>query len=348
MTSHPPLPDEPTRAPLPALILLGIGAVAATTVLLSARGLQAASIAPTLEETQFVIDTVVVTGRVVSGHPHLPERFHGLEDGILSSPMLLHPEFVQEVERWTRVWGSRQSAYVPSYLARMAGFESMVDSVVATRDLPWSLRFLPVIESGYSPTAVSSAEAVGMWQFMAPTAQGLGVEVGAWVDDRRDPFVATDAAVRYLEELHQQFGSWFLALAAYNAGPDRVQTLIDRYLPGVEPSDAVYWALRRVLPKETAEFVPNLIGAIIVASAPEEHGYETPEPVLFVYDSVPVVGSIDFATIASAAGVARSDIEWLNPELVRGETPRGSEVVIRLPAGSGSVFRNYFAAQADR
>lgn len=348
MTMHAPHFDRPPPGAYRLVVVGVMAALTATSALVTARDRVDLAETPDFEEARLLVDTVVVTGRVVSGHPHLPARLHGVEDEILSSPMLLHPGFAAEVEQWTRVWASRQSAYLPSYLSRMTAFESLVDSTLAARQLPWSLRFLPVIESGYGPTAVSSAEAVGMWQFMAATAQDFGIEVGAYVDDRRDPFVATDAATRYLELLEERFGSWFLALAAYNAGPDRIQGLIDRYLPNEEPSDAVYWALRPVLPRETAEFVPNLIGAIIVASAPEEHGYDPPEPTSFAYDSVAVRGSIDFDGIAAAAGVSADEVAWLNPELVRGATPRDIEVYIRLPIGGAAAFRSYFSAQADR
>jgi len=275
-------------------------------------------------------------------HPLLAEQFHAIEDELLASPMLHHPEFQAEVERWVGRWSNAFSEWMPSYLDRMTWFEGMVDTTLAAHGLPWSLRYLPVIESGYSPSAVSSAEAVGLWQFMAPTARGFGIEVGPTVDDRRDPFVSTAAAADYLDQLRGDFGSWFLALAAYNAGPDRIRGLLERYVPDVEPSDAVYWALRDVLPRETAEFVPNLIGAIIVASDPEAHGYDRPIPRPFEFDRVPVRGAISFETAALAAGVDLDEIERLNPEYIRGETPAESQVDLRLPPGHGPAFRAFF------
>jgi membrane-bound lytic murein transglycosylase D len=228
----------------------------------------------------------------------------------------------------------------------MSRFEAMVDGEIANRGLPWSLRYLPVIESGYSPDAVSHAEAVGMWQFMAPTAGDFGIEVSPLVDDRRDPFVSTEAATDYLLQLRERFGSWFLALAAYNAGPDRVEGLLERYLPDVERSDAAYWALRKVLPEETANFVPNLLGAIIVASDPNRFGYEAPIAEALAFDRVPIRGSITFEAAARAAGTSRDEIARLNPEYVRGVTPPGRQVDLRLPPGTESAFRAYFAESA--
>jgi len=276
-------------------------------------------------------------------HPLLPPALAALDDGVLSSAMLHHPPFAAEVERWIGFWSNSFSDWMPVYLSRMTSFESMVDETLAAHGLPWSLRYLPVIESGYSPGAVSSAKAVGLWQFMAPTAVGFGIEVSDHVDDRRDPFVSTDAAAKYLVELREEFGSWFLALAAYNAGPDRIKGLLERYLPDVEPSDAAYWSLRNVLPDETAAFVPNLLGAIVVASDPAAHGYALPEPVPFDFESVPVLGSISFEGAARAASASAEEIARLNPEYVRGVTPPGRQVELRLPPGRSAAFRAFFA-----
>lgn len=334
------------------LTALGVGTAVGTRALSSARDNVAASIKPELDEVLAVTETyepaIDSDALVLVGHPHLPERLTGIEDALLASPILFHPDVVAEMERWTGYWSSNLAPYVPLYLSRMTAFEGVVDSTISSRELPWSLRFLPVIESGYSPTAVSSASAVGLWQFMEPTARDFGIEVDRYVDERRDPFVATAAALRYLEQLHQDFNSWFLALAAYNAGPERIRGLMERYLPEEEPSDAVYWALRPVLPKETAEFVPNLLGAIIVASAPTEYGYDPPSPTAFAYDSVPVMGSIDFRTIAEAAGATIEDVTWLNPQFLREATPSDREVMLRLPTGTAGTFRAYFAQRSDR
>ena len=288
------------------------------------------------------------SGPVVStDHPLLPVQFWGIEDELLASPLLHDPEFRAEVERWIGFWETNFSEWMPSYLTRMTGFERMVDTTLAAHDLPWSLRYLPVIESGYSPSAVSSASAVGMWQFMAATARDFGIEVGPLVDDRRNPFVSTAAAADYLVQLRAEFGSWFLALAAYNAGPDRIRGILDRYVPDAEPSDALYWALRNVLPKETADFLPNLIGALIVASDPEAHGYSVPHYEPFEFDRVLVRGAISFETVARAAGTTRAEIARLNPEYVGGATPGDRQVELRLPPGHGDTFRIYFARTQD-
>jgi len=263
-------------------------------------------------------------------------------DALLASPMMNHPEFRAEVERWVRFWSTGPREWFPSYLSRMLAFEEMVGDNLHARGLPPSFRYLPIIESGYDPTAVSHASAVGMWQFMEPTARDFGIEVDQWVDDRRDPFISTAAAGDFLVQLYEEFDSWFLALAAYNGGPQRIRGLIRRHAPNAEYSDALYWALREVLPRETREYVPNLIGAITVASDPTRFGYPEPEPALFAFEPVRVFGEVDFETVARATGSTADEIARLNPELVRRRTPALRQVELRLPRGTTRAFADYF------
>lgn len=349
MTNSSTLPDRGLGA-TGTVLLLALAAVTgwSTWSLATARAGIAESIGPELEAMSEVAEQVPVDGAVLPEHPILPERFEGMVDELLASPMLHHPEFAAEVDRWIGRWSTNFSRWMPTYLERMTAYEVLVDTTLSSHDLPWSLRYLPVIESGYSSTAVSSASAVGMWQFMAPTARDLGLDVDDWVDDRRDPVASTAAAADYLLYLRGEFDSWFLALAAYNAGPDRVKRLIARYLPDVENSDAVYWALRKVLPKETAEFVPNLLGAIIVGSDPTAYGYEAPSRSFFEYDPVAVNGAVSFVTVARAAGTTTEAIATLNPEYLRRSTPPRRQVELRLPRGTAPAFRSYFERAADR
>ena len=137
--------------------LAAIAAAAATTALTRARdvGME------TPEEVAAEIaslPTEAPTPAVASGHPYLPARFADFDDALLASPMLYHPDFQAEVDRWVERWSRNFSRWMPEYLSRMTGFERMVDSTLANRGLPPSLRYLPVIESGYSPSAVSSAK----------------------------------------------------------------------------------------------------------------------------------------------------------------------------------------------
>ncbi|MDP2956218.1 MAG: transglycosylase SLT domain-containing protein [Longimicrobiales bacterium] len=266
------------------------------------------------------------------------------KDEILLSTVARDPEFQREVARWVEYWRTRGGRWFPEYLDRMAWFEEAVDSTLARRGLPASLRYLPIIESGYSPRAVSRARAVGLWQFMEPTAKGFGMGVSPLLDERRNPFKSTEAAADFLLQLRGQFGSWFLALAAYNSGPYRVQRLLDLHAPLVPRSDSLLWALRRYLPRETREYIPKFFAAALVARDPEAYGFEAPTDTLaFAFDEVVVPDATTLDVVADAAGTTLEEIERLNPEVVRGITPPGRETLMRVPAGQGWQFRDRYA-----
>ena len=264
-------------------------------------------------------------------------------DEILSSPVLRDPDFERVLDSWVDYWRGPAAPALPDFLGRMASFEALVDSALAANELPASLRYLPFIESGYNPGAASRARAVGMWQFMEGTARELGMEVSALLDQRRDPVLSTGAAISFLAELRSEFGSWFLALAAYNGGPNRVRRILRTHGADAEPSDSLFWALREHFPAETRDFVPKLIGAIFVAGNPDGHGVD-PTPVRpFRFDEVAVPDATTLDVVARAAGVPLAEIERLNPEYVRRMTPPSRRSVLRVPEGRGPAFEAAYA-----
>jgi len=266
-------------------------------------------------------------------------------DELLASPVMNDADFQAAVARWVDYWGSEAAEAVPVFLGRMVSFETAVDSALEANELPPSLRYLPFIESGYNPRAASSARAVGMWQFMEPTAKELGLEVSRLMDQRRDPVLSTEAAMKFLVDLREGFGSWFLALAAYNGGPNRVRRVMRQYAPGVPPSDSLFWALRRRFPRETQEFVPKLVGAYLVSSRPGPNGFAPSEDVgLFAFDDVNVPDATTLDVVARAAEVSLDEIERLNPQFVRGMTPPGRSSGLRVPRGQGAAFASNYAA----
>lgn len=263
-------------------------------------------------------------------------------DELMASPVLRDPDFGAAVISWMEYWQTEAALAVPVFLGRMESFGQTVDSALAANDLPASLRYLPFIESGYNPGAASRARAVGLWQFMEPTAKELGMEVTRLLDERRDPVRSTEAAVRFLTDLRAGFGSWFLALAAYNSGPTRVRRILRQQAPGAEPSDSLFWALRGHFPPETREFVPKLVAAILVAGQPNVFGYEATPMDPFVYDDVIVPDATTLDVVALAAESSLQEIERLNPHFVRGMTPPGRRTGLRVPYGRGGAFeRNY-------
>jgi membrane-bound lytic murein transglycosylase D len=180
---------------------------------------------------------------------------------------------------------------------------------------------------------------------MAPVARGFGMQVTPLVDERRDPVRSTLAAARYLRELEEQFDSWFLALAAYNGGPYRVERLLREHAPLAEPGDSLFLVLAPHLPRETREFVPKLLAAARVAEAPERYGVSRPtEPrAPYRFDEVEVPDATSLDVVAAAAGVDEAVVRSLNPHLLRGVTPRGRATALRLPPGTAAAFTEAYA-----
>ena len=225
------------------------------------------------------------------------------------------------------------------WLARLGRYEGMIRERLRAKRLPEDLLYLCLIESGFSNTAVSRAKAVGMWQFMASTARLYGLTVDPWMDERRDPFRATEAAVNYLADLRERLGSVYLAAAAYNAGVGRIERGIDR-LPGEQDSvdDRTFFQLsdRRYLRRETRDYVPKLIAAALIAKQPQRYGFQ-PEPLPpLEFDEITVPDATGLDVIARLADTTVAALLDLNPQFVRGVTPPGRTVVVRVPRGHGT------------
>jgi membrane-bound lytic murein transglycosylase D len=227
------------------------------------------------------------------------------------------------------------------WLNRMQRYEPMIRERLAREGMPGDLVYLALIESGFSNTATSRAKAVGMWQFMKGTAKYYDLRVDSWVDDRRDPFLATDAAARHLRDLHTRFGSLYLAAAAYNAGSGRVSRGLRRLRPHDSDSipDAAFFRLydTRLLRRETKDYVPKLIAAAVIAKEPARYGFTvTPEAPL-VYDSIVVPTMTGLDVIARLADTTVAAIRELNPQFLRLATPPAKASVVRLPPGRGPM-----------
>jgi len=233
------------------------------------------------------------------------------------------------------------------WLSRLGRYEGMIRERLRARGLPEDLVYLTLIESGLSNTAVSRARAVGMWQFMTATGRGYGLQIDPWVDERRDPFKATEAAANHLQDLVQRLGSVYLAAAAYNAGAGRIEREIRR-LPG-EPDtvdDQTFFQIadRRNLRRETRDYVPKLIAAALIAKQPARYGFTDIErlpPLVFDEVSVPDATGLDVLARLSDTSVAA--MLELNPQYVRGITPPGRGVVVRVPRGRGARVAERYA-----
>jgi membrane-bound lytic murein transglycosylase D len=234
------------------------------------------------------------------------------------------------------------------WLSRLGRYEGMIRERLRARRLPEDLVYLTLIESGLSNTAVSRARAVGMWQFMASTGRMYGLQIDPWVDERRDPFRATEAAVNHLADLVQRLGSVYLAAAAYNAGAGRVERGIRR-LPGETDSitDHTFFQIadRRFLRRETRDYVPKLIAAALIAKQPERYGFGDVRALPpLVFDEVTVPDATGLDVLAKLADTTVAVLLELNPHFVRGITPPGRSVVVRVPRGTGATVAERYGA----
>jgi membrane-bound lytic murein transglycosylase D len=249
------------------------------------------------------------------------------------------------VETWIDYLSNRNADNTRLWMERSGKYAPLIRTELRRRGMPEDLQYLAFIESGFTPRAYSHAAASGLWQFVAGTARDFGLEVNAEVDERRDPLKSTNAALDYLQELHDEFGSWYLAAAAYNSGDNRIARIMREHTGSSRGSDADFWAIAPYLPRETRNYVPLMLAAGYVNKQPAEHGFDNVEyqdPLKFEVAWVP--GSTPLSVVAKAAGVADSVVKDLNPQLMKGRTPANRGWAVRIPQGTRVSFDRKFAA----
>lgn len=234
------------------------------------------------------------------------------------------------------------------WLTRMGRYEGMIRERLQQEGLPGDLVYLALIESGFSNSATSRARAVGMWQFMKGTAKLYGLRIDSWVDERRDPYRATDAAARHLRDLTRRFGSLYLAAAAYNAGAGKVSRGLGRLPEDVADSvntDATFFRLydTKLLRRETKDYVPKLIAAALIAKEPLRYGFDLGLPEPAAYDSLIVPGMTGLDVIARLADTTVAAIRELNPQYLRLATPPAVSSMVRIPYGRGATTAAAYA-----
>jgi membrane-bound lytic murein transglycosylase D len=245
----------------------------------------------------------------------------------------------EPVARFVTLFTEEQTGRMELYLKRSGRYEGMIRQKLQARGMPQDLVYLSMIESGFNPTARSHAKAVGLWQFIAETGRRYGLRIDRYVDERRDPARSTDAALDYLQELHDRFGSWNLAAAAYNSGENRVSRIMRKETGAERGRESDFWRIRDQLPRETREYVPLIVAAAIVGKQPEKYGMAEverwlPAPV----DEVSVPGGTELGTVAAAVGISKQEMKRLNPHLIRGMTPPGSAYPVRIPEGRAEMY----------
>jgi len=246
-----------------------------------------------------------------------------------------------QVAGYINYYSNRGRGTLERALARSGRYEDMIRRTLQEEGVPQELIYLAQAESGFHPLAVSRAGARGMWQFMGSRAKGYGLERSWWVDDRQDPEKATRAAAHHLKDLYNEFGDWYLAMAAYNSGPGTVQSAVKR------TGYADFWELyrRNVLPKETRNYVPIIVAVTIMAKNPAQYGLDSvvkdkPVP----YDTVKINYPIDLRLAAECVDATAEDLLDLNPSLLRLTTPKDHEFDLHLPAGTAGKFQTAVAS----
>lgn len=246
-------------------------------------------------------------------------------------PLILNDSVENEIAYFT----TRGRNMFQHWLDSSARYLMVMKKILQEHNLPEDLAYLAMIESGFDPHAVSRKKAIGPWQFMIATGRKYGLSVDQWVDERRDPVKSTRAAATYLRDLHNLFGSWPLALASYNAGTTKVLRAV------LLARSEDFWDLRasRQIRKETRNYVPRYMAALIIAKDPRAYGFTVPETEAYEFDEVIVRESTDLRQIARYARCSYEDIRELNPELIQGATPPKIRYLLRLPPGTKSAYK---------
>lgn len=264
----------------------------------------------------------------------LPDEILGVR--IENKNFDLPVEYNQEVHQWMEYFTGAGRRHFSVYLERKAKFEPVIKPRLSEAGVPLDLIYLAMIESGFSTSAHSHAGAVGPWQFIKSTGRIFGLKQDWWRDERRDPIKSTDAAIRYLTNLHEEFGDWRLACAAYNSGEGKIRRAISKL------GTRDFWEIardRRALMRETKDYVPKMMAAAIIGKNAEQFGFRShePNPVLTEFEEVYVPKAENLRTISRVANISRDQLSELNPELMRCCTPpqRGA-FKIRVPRGESA------------
>lgn len=230
--------------------------------------------------------------------------------------------------------------FMSGSLNRKTAYDSLIYAQLDSAKMPRDLIFLALVESGFKLKAYSRAKASGMWQFIPETGKRYGLEVDYWVDMRRNPELATKAALKYLNRLHDEFGDWLLAMAAYNCGEGRVRRLV-REMQQDSTRDSTlpitYWDLE--LPKETMRYVPRILAAMVIGHYPEQYEMTVEKTYRPDFDTVTVFDSFPLEEVAKLLKVSEDTLRTLNMELVKWCTPPNKDsYLLRLPVGMRAAF----------
>jgi membrane-bound lytic murein transglycosylase D len=252
----------------------------------------------------------------------------------------------QRVSYWIQTFQTGGAKSFRTWLERSERYLPYIQNELEKAGLPQDLVYVVMIESGFRPDAVSHMSAMGLWQFMPATGKQYGLHIDWWLDERRDFEKSTKAAIGYIRDLYRQFDSWYLIAASYNMGENAVRRIVKKH--GTND----FWALadRGVLPRETTDYVPKILAAMLISKAPALYGFRDLNyhlPLSFEYTNVP--GGTDLVNLADYLGVSEKHLQELNPELLKGFVPRDSRGHrIRIPKGATALVAQFVRMHSAR
>ena len=265
--------------------------------------------------------------------PQLSERVRAEAANTVSDlPLVINSQVASFIQYFT---AGKGRATIQATLQRSGRFRDMILRILHEEGVPLDLLYLAQAESGFHPLARSRAGALGLWQFIPSTGKLYGLERNWWVDDRLNTEKATRAAARHLKDLYIEFGDWYLAMAAYNCGPQCVQRAVTR------TGHADFWKLsaRRVIPKETRNYVPIIVALTVVSKNLDKYGLDEILPEApWVYDTVNVSEPVDLRLVAEIVGTGLETVRTLNPSLLRTTTPKVPSYTLRIPLATKDLF----------
>ena len=269
-----------------------------------------------------------------------PKLKHLASEDLLTSQFDVPVVLNERVLRFLTYYRTRGRVFMERGLQRSGRYLEMFRAVFRREGIPLDLVYVAHIESLFRPKAVSRARARGIWQFIRGTGRLYGLRQDWWIDERSDILKSTVAAARYLKHLYGEFGDWYLALAGYNCGPRRIERNLRRY------GRIDYWemARRRLLPRETRNYVPSYLAATIIFKNPARYGFQVePDPELR-FELVPMEHQVDLDTLAELIEVPARMLDDLNPELRRRVTPHKLPGYrMKVPVGRGALTQEKVA-----
>ncbi|HUG52385.1 MAG TPA: lytic transglycosylase domain-containing protein [Vicinamibacteria bacterium] len=242
------------------------------------------------------------------------------------------------VEYWIGRFQTDKRQDLETYLKRMGHYATLISAELTRREMPQDLVYLAMIESGFNPKAYSHARASGLWQFIGATALRYGLDINRAVDERNDPVKATTAALDYLSDLHDRFGSWYLAAAAYNMGENGLTRILRSALGRTRGTDEDYYKLWNRLPRETRDYVPIMVAAARISKEPLKYGFTQVEPFApLAFQEVVAAPATPLLTLAKRAGTTVAQIRTMNPHLKLNRTRNDEPMIVRVPAAGVDV-----------